>query len=73
MDHRSLRTHVRDVADFPSEGVVFRDITPLLGDASAFSQAVSGLVEEFSGVADDRVVGVGSRGFISGAALAYRI
>ncbi len=73
MDHRSLRAHVRDVADFPTEGVVFRDITPLLGDASAFSQAVSGLVEEFSGVAVDRVVGVESRGFIFGAAVAYRI
>ncbi len=73
MDHRSLRTHVRDVADFPTEGVVFRDITPLLGDAEAFAQAVNGIVEEFSGVAVDRVVGVESRGFIFGAAVAYRI
>ena len=73
MEHRSLRTHVRDVADFPTEGVVFRDITPLLGDANAFAQAVSGIVEEFSGVAVDRVVGVESRGFIFGAAVAYRI
>ncbi|MGB3735065.1 MAG: adenine phosphoribosyltransferase [Ilumatobacter sp.] len=73
MEHRSLREHVRDVADFPTEGVVFRDITPLLGDAAAFAEAVDGLVEQFSGVDVDRVVGVESRGFIFGAAVAYRI
>ncbi len=73
MEHGSLRTHVRDVADFPTDGVVFRDITPLLGDASAFAEAVDGIVEAFSGVAVDRVVGVESRGFIFGAAVAYRI
>jgi adenine phosphoribosyltransferase len=73
MDHGSLRTYVRDVADYPKEGVTFRDITPLLGDAAAFAQAVSGIVDEFQGVAVDRVVGVESRGFIFGAAVAYRI
>lgn len=73
MDHGSLRTHIRDVADYPKEGVTFRDITPLLGDAGAFAQAVSGIVDEFQGVAVDRVVGVESRGFIFGAAVAYRI
>lgn len=73
MDHGSLRHLIRDVADYPTEGVVFKDITPLLGDATAFAQAVSGIVEEFAGVAVDRVVGVESRGFIFGAAVAYRI
>ena len=73
MEIGSLRTHVRDVADFPTEGVVFRDITPLLGDASAFAQAVDGIVDEFASVEVDRVVGVESRGFIFGAAVAYRI
>lgn len=73
MDHGSLRHLIRDVADYPTEGVVFKDITPLLGDASAFAQAVSGIVEQFAGVAVDRVVGVESRGFIFGAAVAYRI
>jgi adenine phosphoribosyltransferase len=53
--------------------VIFRDITPLLGDAQAFAQAVSAMVDEFSGVAIDRVVGVESRGFIFGAPVAYRI
>ncbi len=72
-DHGALRSYVREIADYPSEGVIFRDITPLLGDAQAFAQAVSALVEEFSGVAIDRVVGVESRGFIFGAPVAYRI
>ena len=72
-DHGSLRGFVRDVPDYPQEGVTFRDITPLLGDATAFAHAVSGLVDEFSGVAVDRVVGVESRGFIFGAAVAFRI
>lgn len=72
-DHGALRPFVRDVADFPEPGVIFRDITPLLGDSAAFSQAVTGLVDEFSGVAVDRVVGVESRGFIFGAAVAYRL
>ena len=73
MDNGSLRTHVRDVADFPNDGVVYRDITPLLGDAGAFAQAVDGLVEQFDGVEVDRVVGVESRGFIFGAPVAHRI
>lgn len=73
MDHAGLRAHVRDVTDFPEAGVVFRDITPLLGNAAAFEQAVDGLVDIFEGVEVDRVVGVESRGFIFGAAVAYRI
>ena len=54
------------------DGVTFRDITPLLGDAAEFARAVNSLVEEFSGAAIDRVVGVEARGFIFGAAVAYR-
>ncbi len=73
MENAALRAHVRDVSDFPTEGVVFRDITPLLGDAATFAEAVDGLVEDFDGVEVDRVVGVESRGFIFAAAVAYRI
>ncbi|WP_395155070.1 adenine phosphoribosyltransferase [Ilumatobacter sp.] len=71
-DHSSLRSYVRDIADYPIEGVTFRDITPLLGDAAALAQAVDGMVEQFEGVAIDHVVGVEARGFIFGAAVAYR-
>ncbi len=72
-DHATLRDSVRDIADYPQDGVVFRDITPLLGDAALFARAVDGIVDEFAGIDVDRVVGVESRGFIFGAAVAYRI
>jgi adenine phosphoribosyltransferase len=71
-DHGSLRSYVRDIADYPVDGVTFRDITPLIGDAAAFASAVNLIVDEFAGVAIDRVVGVEARGFIFGAAVAYR-
>ena len=71
-DHGALRSFVRDIADYPVAGVTFRDITPLLGDSAALSQAVDGMVEQFEGVPIDRVVGVEARGFIFGAAVAYR-
>lgn len=73
MDHAGLKALVREIADYPEPGVNFRDITPLLGDATAFKQAVDGLVEQFDGEDVDAVVGVESRGFIFGAAVAYRI
>ncbi len=69
----SLRELVREVPDYPTPGVNFRDITPLLGDADAFGVAVNGLVEQFDGVRVDRVVGVEARGFVFGAAVAFRI
>ncbi len=71
-DLGNLRRYVRDIADYPTDGVTFRDITPLLGDAAAFSQAVNALVELFADDAVDRVVGVEARGFIFASALAYR-
>jgi adenine phosphoribosyltransferase len=71
-DHESLRRFVRDINDYPTVGVTFRDITPLLGDRTTFAAAVDGLVGEFDGVAVDRVVGVEARGFIFASAVAYR-
>ena len=72
-DHGALRSYVREIADYPTEGVNFRDITPLLGDAHAFAQSVDAIVDEFSAIAVDRVVGVDSRGFIFGAPVAHRL
>jgi adenine phosphoribosyltransferase len=71
-DLGSLRSLVRDIKDYPVEGVTFRDITPLLGNTEALAGAIDGLVEQFDGVEIDRVVGVEARGFIFGAAIAYR-
>lgn len=64
---------IREIADYPEPGVVFRDITPLLGDAAAFGRAVDDLVTALDDVAVDRVVGVEARGFILAAPVAYRL
>lgn len=66
-----LRAVIRDVPDFPREGVLFKDVTTLLGDAGSFRAAIDGLVEAHAGQAIDLVVGVESRGFILGGAVAY--
>jgi adenine phosphoribosyltransferase len=71
-DSESLKGFVRDIVDFPEDGVTFRDITPLLGDPAAHAQAVEAIADLFAGVAIDRVVGVEARGFIFGASVAYR-
>ena len=72
-DPAALRGYVRDIADYPTDGVTFRDITPLLGDGTMFAAAVNGLVENFNGLAVDRVVGIEARGFIFASAVAYRV
>ena len=66
-----LRAVIRDVPDFPREGVLFKDVTTLLADATAFRAAIDGMVAAHAGQAIDLVVGVESRGFILGGALAY--
>lgn len=68
-----IHDHVRAIADYPQPGVTFRDITPLLGDAAAFGRMVDDFVARFNDVEASRVVGIESRGFIIGAALAYRL
>jgi adenine phosphoribosyltransferase len=71
--HETLRNYVREISDYPTDGVTFRDITPLLGDAAVFGQAIDGLVEEFAGADIDLVVGVEARGFLFASAVAYHI
>lgn len=65
-----LRRLIRDVPDFPKPGILFKDITPLLGDASGLALAVELLVQPFRGRGYDAVVGAESRGFIFGTAVA---
>src|SRR5439155_372460 len=67
-----LRRHIRDIPDFPKPGIVFRDITPLLADRDAFRALVDRFVERYRGRADV-VLGIESRGFLIGAAVAYGI
>jgi adenine phosphoribosyltransferase len=68
---RALADKIRDVPNFPKEGILFKDITTLLQDARAFRQAVDIMAGTYRGKAVDLVVGVESRGFIFGGALAY--
>ncbi|HET9847850.1 MAG TPA: adenine phosphoribosyltransferase [Candidatus Dormibacteraeota bacterium] len=68
---RALAEKIRDVPNFPREGILFKDITTLLQDADAFRQAVDIMAETYRGKSVDLIVGVESRGFIFGGALAY--
>jgi adenine phosphoribosyltransferase len=70
-DEARLRALVEDVPDFPQPGILFRDITPLLGDGAALRLAVDALAEAGRGV--DAVVSIESRGFIFGAPIAYAL
>ena len=67
----TITTHVRDVPDYPKPGVLFKDITPLLGDADAFGSVVEAMAATFGPV--DNVVGIEARGFILAAPVAYEI
>src|SRR5690606_17767946 len=65
MDERSdLRAAVRTIPDYPKPGILFRDITTLLGDARAFRRAVDELVQPWPGSKIDKVAGIEARGFI---------
>ena len=68
-----IRAAIRDVPDFPKPGIVFKDITPLVGDGPLFRKTIDLLAERYEAASLDTVVGVESRGFIIGAALAYRL
>jgi adenine phosphoribosyltransferase len=65
-----IRGRIRDVPDFPKPGIVFKDITPVLADPRAFNTCLDLLAERYDGMAFDCIVGIESRGFIFGAALA---
>lgn len=68
-----LRSFIRDVPDFPKPGIIFKDITPLLGNPEAFAHAVETLALRYENHAFDKIVAVESRGFLFGAALAFRL
>lgn len=71
-NHEWLKGYIRDVVDFPKQGIVFKDITPLLGDKKALSYTVDALAHHFDRDDIDKVVGIEARGFIIAAPLAYR-
>jgi adenine phosphoribosyltransferase len=67
------RSLIRDVPDFPSPGILFRDITPLLASPRALHVVLDGIAERFIGEHVDAIVGIEARGFIFGGALAARL
>ena len=68
-----LRTAIRSIPDYPKPGIMFRDITTLLGDARAFRRAVDELVQPWAGMKIDKVAGIEARGFILGGAVAHQV
>jgi adenine phosphoribosyltransferase len=68
-----LRANIRTIPDYPKPGIMFRDITTLLGDARAFRRAVDELVQPWAGMKIDKVAGIEARGFILGGAVAHQV
>lgn len=68
-----LRSAIRDVPDFPKPGILFKDITPVLGDGALFRLAVAGFLEATRAARPDKIVGIDARGFIFGGAVAHEL
>ena len=69
----TLLSAIRTIPDYPKPGILFRDITTLLGDARAFRRAVDQLVDPWAGSKIDKVAGIEARGFIIGGAVAHQV
>ena len=68
-----LRAAVRDVPDFPKKGIVFKDITPVLGDSALLHASIDLFLDRCSGKKIDKIVGIDARGFLFGSAVAYEL
>ena len=73
MDIADLKAKIRDIKDFPTEGILFKDITTLLKDGPAFRYVIDSFARRYSAERVDVVVGIESRGFILGGALAHQL
>jgi adenine phosphoribosyltransferase len=72
-DLAEIRTAIRNIRDFPKPGIVFKDITPLLSNGTLFKKTIDLLADRYRAERVDTVLGIESRGFIIGAALAYEL
>lgn len=72
IDLQRLEAGIRDVADFPKPGVLFKDITPVLSDPELFRLSIDGFIETARGEDVSKIIGIDARGFIFGAAMADR-
>src|SRR5215831_5606677 len=70
---QDLKAAIRTIPDYPKPGILFRDITTLLGDARAFRRAVDELVHPYAGSKIDKIAGIEARGFILGGAIAHQL
>jgi len=70
---QELKDIIRDIPDFPKKGIIFKDITTLLADAKSYQRMIDLLAHRYIGQHIDTVVGVEARGFLIGAALAYKL
>jgi adenine phosphoribosyltransferase len=68
-----LKDAIRTIPDYPKPGIMFRDVTTLMGNPRAFRQAVDELVQPFAGSKIDKVAGIEARGFILGGAVAHQL
>jgi len=68
-----IRDTIRSISDYPKPGILFRDITTLLGNPRAFRRVVDELVQPYAGVRIDKVAGIEARGFILGGAVAHQL
>ena len=68
-----LKSAIRDIPDFPKPGIIFKDITPILGDGQLFRSVIDHLGEEAEKANPSKVVGIDARGFLFGAAVAYKL
>jgi adenine phosphoribosyltransferase len=68
-----IRSAIRTIPDFPQPGILFRDITPILADAGLFRQVIDLLAEKTVNFGAEKVVGIDARGFLFGAAVAYKL
>ena len=68
-----LKAYIRTIPDYPKPGIMFRDITTLLGDGAAFRQAVDEMVAPLVGLKIDKVAGIEARGFILGGVIAHQL
>ncbi len=73
MKTSELKKHIRDIPDFPQEGIIFKDISTLIKNKDAFKKSIDVLAKQFREKKVEYVVGVEARGFIFGAALAYKM
>jgi adenine phosphoribosyltransferase len=73
MTQDQLKSKIRNVPDFPIKGIMFRDITTLVKDPQAFKYVIDTLTERYRDMKIDQIVGIESRGFIFGGALAHRL